>query len=56
MADVKTDCFLYDAEGSRECKGLNRLYCAEDETCAFYKTTDHEAAQELIRAMRTKED
>lgn len=55
MAEVKTDCILYYAEGSQGCKGLNRLYCAEDERCAFYKTTAQEAAQELMRAMRTKE-
>lgn len=55
MAEVKTDCILYDAESSRGCKGLNRLYCAEDDQCAFYKTVEQEAAQELMRTMRTKE-
>lgn len=48
MAAVKTDCILYDDKGGfRSCKGLNKLYCAEEERCAFYKTAEQEFWQAL---------
>lgn len=48
MATVKTDCILCEDKGGyKSCKGLNRLYCAEEEKCAFYKTAEQEVLQAL---------
>ena len=46
---IKKDCILYD-DKLRTCKGLNELYCAEEETCAFYKS----CKQYLVDGTRRK--
>ena len=40
--EAKTDCKFFDKE-KYQCKGLNKLYCAIDDTpCSFYKRKENE--------------
>lgn len=56
MAQIKEDCILLEEKGSTKgCRGLNRLYCAEEENCAFYKTAVQELAQALKQMERERE-
>jgi len=40
MAEVKTDCFAYNAAIVRKCTALDELYCAKEE-CKFYKSKNN---------------
>jgi hypothetical protein len=49
---ARTDCKFYDAE-KRQCKGLNKLYCAIDEKpCSFHKKKEDEDDQTRTNAAK----
>ncbi len=47
MAEIKTDCFAYDATLThRHCTVLDDLYC-KNEQCNFYKTKVQKEREKL---------